>query len=388
LRLLGRTAADAGARSYLVGGPVRDIMLGRQSPDFDLAVEGDCAKVGSALARRFGGRFVYHSRFRTGTLLLPDGGHIDIARARTETYSRPAVLPTVQPAPIERDLVRRDFTINAMAVELSPGRFGRLLDPHAGRADLTRRVIRILQPGSFSDDPTRIFRAIRFAVRLEFDIEAATLVHMRSAIAADLPALLTPERALYELRCFCAEERAPLMFEAAGREGLLRSCFRWRPGRGFLAGLQRLNSRPRDPELLLLHVLADLPDDPRFPLTREQRQAARSVRQAATLRARLARARRPSTVYRLLKPVPVTAIKVLAALGSPDSNRAIGLYLERLAAVTPLLGGRDLAAIGLRPGPTYRAVLEKLRAARLDGRVRTREDELALARRLLDRKGR
>ncbi|MFO7676257.1 MAG: hypothetical protein R6X12_08090 [bacterium] len=416
LRLLGRVARSAGARSFLVGGPVRDILLGRSSPDSDLAVEGDIRRVGDALATRLGGRFLSHARFLTGTLLLPDGGRIDVARCRTERYQRPAVLPAVLPAPVEADLSRRDFTVNAMAVELTPGRFGRLIDPHSGQTDLAGRVIRVLHPASFTDDPTRIFRAIRFAVRLEFEIEAGTLGLMRAAVAAGLPGLLTPGRVLHELRCFCAEEHAPRMFEAARREGLFEACFArrplaagkprlWRgenetfiripertpgaerrgPGPGFIAGLARLGRRTREPELLYVYLLAALPDNPRFPVTRGQREAARAVRRAPGLVRRLARARRPSTVYRLLRPLPVPALKVIAATSSPAAEDTIGTYLHQLADVEPLLGGRDLSALGLRPGPAFRATIERLRQARLDGRVRTREDELALARRLVRR---
>lgn len=396
LRLLGRVAAGVGARLYLVGGPVRDLLLGvplvpaekETHPDFDLAVEGDTRRVGTALARALGGRFVYHSRFLTGTLVLPAGDRLDLARTRTETYPQPAVLPTVRPASLETDLSRRDFTINALAFELSPGRFGRLYDPMSGCDDILQRRVRVLHSQSFRDDPTRIFRAIRFAVRLEFEIEPTTLRHLRAAIATGLPARLTPERLLYELRCFCAEEHAPRMFEAALHERLLQSGFAWRPQPGFLPGLLRLNRRTRDPELLFLYVLAALPDAPRFPVTREQREAARAIRQAPALRARLARAKRPSTIYRLLEPIPVSALPVIAAGNSPAAARAVRTYLDRSADARPLLDSRELKALGLRPGPDFGRVIEKLRAARLDGRVRTREEETAFVRRMLARKKR
>jgi len=385
LRQAGRIARGIGARAFLAGGPVRDLLLGRPVLDLDLAVDGDTRRFGNELARTLDGRVVYHARFLTGTVHRPDGGRVDFARTRTETYPKPAALPTVRPATVEADLVRRDFTINAMALEITPGRFGRLIDPHSGRADLDARLVRILQPASFRDDPTRVFRAIRFAVRLEFEIEPETLARMRDAVAARLPGLLTPERALHELQCFCAEEHAPRMFEAALREGLFPACFEHRPSPDFLGRFQRLNRRKCDPALLFIFVLAELPDNPRFPVTTEQRDAARAVRERRTLVAGLARARRPSTVCRRLRPVPEPALRIIAALASPPVHAGIRCYLDELAAVEPLLRGHDLAALGLRPGPAYRQILEALRDARLDGRVRTRADELSLVRRTLSR---
>ncbi len=387
LRSLGRLAARCGTRAWLVGGPVRDILLGRPSPDIDLAVDSRPRRFGEAAARATGGRFVFHRRFLTGTVGLPDGSHIDLGRTRSETYPAPAALPRVRPAPVERDLARRDFTVNAMALDLSPRSFARLLDPLSGRADLAARTIRVIHDRSFIDDPTRIFRAIRFAVRLGFEIEPATLALMRASVRAGLPARLSPERVLYELRLVCAEPAVLPMIEAVLHERLLGACFGRKPAPGLLDGLHRLSRRGATPGILFVYLLSRLPVTERFPVTRDERDSARLVRSFGPVRRRLAQARRASTVYRTLAPLPETGVRVMALLERGAAARALRRYLGRLAHVRIDTTGRDLRALGLEPGPRYRRILDRLLDARLDGRVRSRSGELALTRRLVARRG-
>ncbi len=383
LCFLGRLAGKYRTRAFLVGGPVRDILLGRSGPDTDIAVESDAQKVGREIAARVHGRFVFHSRFLTGTVTLPDSTHIDITQTRTETYSRPATLPRVKPASIENDLIRRDFTINALALEISPGNFGNLLDPHSGQQDLARRLVRILHPNSFIDDPTRIFRAIRFAIRFGFEIELETLRLMRNSIKQGCPALLTPERVLYELRLICSEPLRLQMLEATVKEKLLQTCFGWQPSRDFLSGLQGLASKSTRPDLLYVFLLSELPVTDRFPVTKSERESVQAIRNFSAIRARLIRVKRPSTIYRLLHPVPEPALRILALLESREVASVITLYLEQLSSVTTTVTGRELRKLGLVPGPKYRTVLNRLLYARLDCRVKSSEQELDLARNLV-----
>ena len=364
---------------------MRDLLLGRKSPDIDLAVESHCHEVGKVLARELGGRFVYHARFLSGTVLLADGRHIDINQTRTECYQRPAVLPVVKPAPIEDDLGRRDFTINAIALALAPREPGRFLDPHCGRADVAQRTVRVLHDRSFTDDPTRIFRCIRFAVRYGFAVEPHTLDLMRAAIKDGCPKLLTPERILYELRLICAEPRSLAMMEAVIRERLLLSAFDWTPPRGFLESLARLAQRRAGPGLLFIYLLSTLPVTDRFPIAKAERAAAAALRQAAAVRARVARVERPSAVYRALHAVPEPALVIMSLLATGPTATRIKRYLSELKDVRPLVGGAELRVLGLRPGPLYRQVLDKLLFARLDGRIRTMSEELTLCRRLARR---
>ena len=187
---LADLAADRASPLYIVGGRVRDLLLERPAADLDLVVEGDALDLVCALALDQGGEAVVHPRFgtatyRTGTL------RFDLATARTETYPRPGVLPDVRPGPIEEDLARRDFTVNAMALRLSPPNAGTLLDRFGSRQDVEDGLIRVLHEGSFVDDPTRIMRAIRYEQRLGFRIEPSTLallsrdLHLLPSVGVD-----------------------------------------------------------------------------------------------------------------------------------------------------------------------------------------------------------
>ncbi len=185
--------------TYAVGGPVRDMLRGSPSRDADIAVEGDPSALAGRLAGVLGGaRVTLHRAFGTA-VVRTDGVRIDVAATRTERYPRPAALPVVAPAGIDADLGRRDFTVNALAAAITGPRFGELLDPFGGRADLEARVIRVLHPASFRDDPTRLVRAVRYAARLGFTIDPETERLAREAIAVGLVDALSGARVRAEL---------------------------------------------------------------------------------------------------------------------------------------------------------------------------------------------
>lgn len=388
-------------------------------PDLDVAVEDRSREFGTAVAREFGGRFVFHSRFLTGTVFLrkPQGSshkiqaglpdHIDITQTRTETYPRPAVLPQVKPASIVADLARRDFSINAMALEIAPDSFGTFIDPYHGRDDLAGHRVRILHERSFIDDPTRIFRCIRFAIRLGFAIEPGTLELLRRAIEHRYPALLTPERILYELRLICAEPLGLPMVEALIHEQVLEAAWRWTPPRHFLAGMTKLRracsaglgTRSEIPDgfrscpsadLLFIYWLSVLPVTDRFPIRKEEREAAEAVAGFARLKdthkLEYKPKLKPSAIYQALRDQPETALMILAAIESQPVARHIKTFLGELRHVSISVTGKDLRAAGLKPGPAFREILDKLLFARLDGRIRTVADEHALLRRLAARR--
>lgn len=390
LRAVGRVCRRFRTRVFLVGGPVRDWLLEQPSPDIDIAVESGMPQVGEALARELKGRFVYHPRFMTGTVLEPAActdvcDHIDIAQTRSETYPRPAALPVVRPAHIEEDLARRDFTVNAMALELTPGAFGRLIDPLGGRSDLERRIVRVLHQGSFVDDPTRIFRALRFATRLGARLEPQTRKLMRLAIASRLASLLSPERVLNELRLFCQERRAGLLFERLFREKVLESVWNWEAPARLLPGLRLLICNRASPEMLFVFLLSCLPVTGQFPLQKSERAAATAVAGFERLRPVVARCRRMSSLHRQLKGFPDLALKVLAITEANSLGRKLGEYLSVRQRSRPSIRGAELRQMGLKPGPAYGRVLELISAAELDGRVRNRQEELRIAQRFCRR---
>jgi len=419
LERLGQIAHRLGTRSFLVGGPVRDSILGRASPDLDIAVEEGSREFGAAVARELGGRFVYHSRFMTGTVLFdrPQASglkpraaksgpsslsHIDITQTRAETYELPAVLPMVRPASIVGDLGRRDFTINAMAMEITPGSFGAFIDPFDGRADLAQRCVRVLHARSFIDDPTRILRCIRFAVRLGFAVEQQTLGLLRSAVDQRLPAFLTPERILYELRLICAEPLAVPMVKMLIRERVLDAAWRWTPPPGFVGNVARLARQAkslgtvpgaaapqsgtvpgfRQAELLFIYWLSVLPVTDRFPIRKEERAAAEAIAGFHKLKPKLKRKLRPSEVYKILRSVPEPALAALAALETSAVNVKIRAFLASYSKVRIATTGADLRGAGLEPGPAFREILDELLFARLDGRIRTVTEERNLLRQL------
>jgi tRNA nucleotidyltransferase (CCA-adding enzyme) len=414
LERLGVIANHLGTRSFLVGGPVRDLILGRPSPDLDVAVEVGSREFGAAVAREFGGRFVFHSRFATGTVLFdrhqassvrPQAvEHIDITQTRAETYERPAVLPAVRPASIVGDLGRRDFTINAMAMEMTPGAFGAFIDPFDGRADVAEGRIRVLHARSFIDDPTRIFRCIRFATRLGFAIEPRTLDLMRSAVKERLPAFLTPERVLYELRLIYAEPRVVSIARVLIRERVLEAAWRWTPPLGFVARLAKLarfedlgtrsESSGQDSvmslrsELLFIYWLSVLPVTDRFPIRKEERDAAEAVAGFAELKPKLKRKLRPSAAYKALRSVPEQALQILAVLETKTASANIRAFLDSYSRVRIATTGADLRGAGLKPGPAYREILDELLFARLDGKIRTVTEERALLAKLVREMGR
>jgi tRNA nucleotidyltransferase (CCA-adding enzyme) len=218
-----KTAESLGMAVHLVGGAVRDLLLGRASPDLDLVVEGDGIAFAARLAEEVGGRLVSHPAFGTASiegaraLEVTALGRIDVASARRERYEAPGQLPRVEPASIAEDLRRRDFSVNAMAVALAPARFGRLSDPFGGQGDLRRRWLRPLHPLSFVEDPTRIFRAARYGARLGFRLpgagrQALATALRASALSRGFPAL-SGARLAAELRLIAGEETGWLALE-------------------------------------------------------------------------------------------------------------------------------------------------------------------------------
>jgi tRNA nucleotidyltransferase (CCA-adding enzyme) len=354
---------------YLVGGAVRDLLLGRTSFDVDLAVEGDAIE----FARGLGGEVTAHGRFGTAVVRFPDGRQIDVVTCRRETYAAPAALPDVEAGTIEDDLARRDFTVNAMAASLASD-FGRLVDLHGGRADLEQQTIRVLHERSFVDDPTRIFRAVRYEARLGFTMDEQTERLAREGVAGI--GLLSPAR--------MREEVVALLSEAEAERALDR--------------LAELAAAPRLEAGLVgrLDALrADL--DPDAPIWRVRltalaaahpglvarlslrRQDARAVEEAVTLAPRLAEATDPVEIADLAGRAPEGA---LLALARRDSA-ALRDWFTRLRGVRLEVTGADLAELGVPESPRVGEILEELRRRKLRGELDGRDAQLAAARELI-----
>jgi tRNA nucleotidyltransferase (CCA-adding enzyme) len=412
LRALGNLADEGGVSLYLVGGVVRDLLLKRDTWDFDLTVEGDGIAFARLVVARYRAGLAVFERFATARLTFPDGLKIDIATTRRESYAQPAVLPAVEPASLEEDLYRRDFTINAMAIGLNRATFGLLHDPYGGQRDLRARMIRVLHEGSFQDDPTRIFRAIRFEQRFGFRLEPTTLRLLAQAASTNLIERLSGPRLQNEI-LLQFTERDPVRAIARLEQLKLlrflhrRLCYTKNVQRTVTAvhsalawWLRRFQDSVIDRPIVYLIALSSESSPAvvaamirRLALSREQAKkvssGGRSVDRA------LKRLTDPGTVrhsqvFRLLEDFSDEALVLLLAkqrstqssVGFSLLKRRIVAYMKNKAVKTTLTG-RDLQAMGLKPGPQYKTILGKLLDARIDGMVTTEEEERAFVRKWL-----
>jgi len=389
LHAAGEAAQQRGLRLYLVGGVVRDLLLGRTNLDLDLVVEGDAIALAKELAGGSEMKLVTHPRF--GTARLRWGGwSVDLAMARSETYARPGALPAVQPGSVSDDLARRDFTINAIAVELNPGRYGEVLDPHRGRDDLANRFIRVLHQKSFVDDATRIWRGIRYEQRLDFRLEPATLSLLRRDI--DWLDTISGDRIRHELELVLREEMPEKALRRADELGVLGNVHPSLRGDEWLAGKfeqARLLKSPDSPAMglylvLLAYRLSDAESERLILYLKLPKLLARPLQEAQSIKERLAMLAAPdlapSGIYALLHGYhePALTANLLAASSLLVKER-IRLYLSQLRAIKPVLSGNDLKEIGVPEGPEIKQLLNRLRNARLDGEVRSKKDEEAMA---------
>jgi tRNA nucleotidyltransferase (CCA-adding enzyme) len=343
--------AAAGSPVYLVGGAVRDLLLGQPRTDIDVAVEGDVRPIADAL----GGEVVEHERFATATVAV-DGLLVDLAMARAETYERPGALPAVTPATITDDLARRDFTINAMAVPLTEPS---LIDPHGGVDDLRAGVLRVLHERSFVDDPTRALRAARYAARFDLELEPRTAELLRSS---DL-GTVSGDRVEAELRRIAAEDGAPRALELIGDWGLLEL-----PGDavGLAGQVRELSASPpwsgfADPTAAIL-------------ATSGYGHAGGPTRRGAEELAK-ATPERPSHVVRAVKGMSPVELLLARAMGAEWLDR----YVEEWRKVSLEIDGADLLKEGIPEGPAVGRGLEVALSAKLDGEISGREQELQIA---------
>jgi len=374
-----------------VGGPVRDLVLGRPHTDLDIAVVGDGPRFAAALAAATGGEVAAESAFATAKVRI-GGRTVDVATARRETYPAPAALPEVEPAGVAEDLARRDFTANAMAIALTPDDWGTLIDNHGGMGDASMRRLRVLHEQSFADDPTRILRALRYEARLGFTVEPHTL----GLMIRDAPYLghLSPARVRVEIERILAEPaRHEILRRAEERGALAGIDSSLRVSAAALAAMERLAEREEPAGLLLFLALiaSSLTETEAHALVRRlapPRDWADVLTSAPRFRGVAAVLENEdvtrSEVVELLSPFPLATVEAQREL-APRTRRfdRIREYLDTLRHVTPACSGEDLLAAGVPRGPLVGRLLDELRRARLDSAVHSKEEELALVRRRL-----
>jgi tRNA nucleotidyltransferase (CCA-adding enzyme) len=386
--LLSDIAAQAASLNmpcYVVGGFVRDLLLGRPVKDLDVIVEGDAVKLGDQLVKKYGGKLTPHFKFRTAFWHVPNSDQIiDLITARSETYERSGVLPLVTPSTIEEDLRRRDFTINAMAIRLDGEHFGELLDPLNGRSDLEHESVRVLHERSFVDDPTRIFRAIRYEGRYGFKIEASTLKYVNSE-AFNVLAALSGERLRNELDLILDEADAVKIMKRAESLGLWKHIHPHMPefdqARAIFLEMDNRLDIPAD-RRTMGYVLwfMDLSEEDIFLLVNRldfSNELSLAVWAAAQLKRGLPHlaGSTPSVWTYALEKLPLISIYAVYLVARED---ALLSYISLWRHVKPHITGNDLKARGLPPGPRYGEILTRLRAAWLDGDVTDKEQEIRL----------
>ncbi len=402
LHQLGQVADQQGVKVYLVGGFVRDLLLRQENLDVDLVVEGDGIQFSEAFAATTACRIRSHAKFGTAVIILPDGFKIDVASARLEYYDRPGALPRVEYASIRHDLYRRDFTINTLTISLNQNKFGQMLDFFGGQRDLKEKTIRVLHNLSFIEDPTRLFRAVRFEQRLGFRIGPQTERLMRSAVRMNLVKKVGGSRILSELQQILDEPQVVSALRRMGQFDLLkfidsrlsfdqssaqlfvaaeRSCSwfdllytgeayqRWLvylfclldplSEKGLARVCRWLGLQPKYQELLLNEL----------PRGKQALQAA----QRASQRCGTAK---NSQIFAWFCGLSLEIILFLMARTAEDQVRKwISHYVTQLRNVEVLLDGHDLIALGLQPGKHFHQVFLSLLNARLDGEVSSRADE-------------
>ena len=391
LKAIAWKATETDMPLYLVGGSVRDILLATPVKDLDMVVEGDAAVFAFEVANELGGDVLTYSQFGTATVKL-QGQRFDLATARQETYLRPGALPSVTPSTIQQDLGRRDFSINSLAIALAGPESGRLLDPFGYGEDLELGLIRVLHPGSFIDDPTRILRAVRYEQRLNFRLEADTHRLLLEAVEGGLLDAVSGARIRRELEPMFQEERPYLPISRSGELGVLRAIH---PslGNGFQVK-EKMGHGTKNSPLEYLAALA-------YRLSVEESEA---FIHRLRLPSRWAKVVRDTIAVRLMSGIEGASGLVLGKLGvtlshlcsvldqfspvsvrvnallseSVENSQALECYLTALRHVKPALNGRDLISLGVAQGPPVGELMRQLRNARIDGSIATREEEMQL----------
>jgi tRNA nucleotidyltransferase (CCA-adding enzyme) len=385
---ISEQAAKLGQRVYLVGGIVRDLLLGYPNFDLDLVVEGDAVKLAQRVAETSQARLLAHHRFGTAKLRY-DNFTVDLATARKETYPRPGALPAVTPGTLKDDLIRRDFSINAMAMSLSANDYGELVDPHQGKSDLQHRLIRILHPGSFRDDATRILRGVCYEQRFGFEFEAQTA----QLLKRDIPMLdnISGDRIRHELEHIFEEKQPELVIKRLGELGVLSRINPLLKGDGRIAekfdkarSLKKPTQLPSLYFCLLIYSLSKQDIEQFLARLNMPAKLSKAMRDTLRLKTRLPLlgkpALKPSETYYLLREYEPLAIQANAiASESPMGHRYLQLFLTKLRYVRTSLDGEELKRLGISAGPEMGQVLQRLHKAKLDGEVRTRADEKNLA---------
>jgi tRNA nucleotidyltransferase (CCA-adding enzyme) len=400
LEIIGEIGDRAEVSVYVVGGFARDLLLGIDNQDIDLVVEGDGIGFAKMLAEELSARVKSHVKFGTSVVILPDESRVDVATARLEYYTHPAALPTVEKSSIKADLFRRDFSINCLAIRLNGKNRFCLIDYFNGERDLKEGVLRVLHNLSFIEDPSRLFRAIRFEQRFSFRMGKQTEAFMKNAIKRNLVDQLSPTRLLNELVNIFKEKEALKCIRRLSDLHLLPFI-----SSGFAELQDNFEALERVDQVLAWAKMLPLPKEPEVwfvyflgllcPLSDEEfEQALIRLHPPQRLRNRLQLDREavlnsrrtlesskefsPGEIFDIFSQcTPEATVYLLALVDSERVNKFATLYFTQYHQQARLeLNGNDLNSLGVQPGPLYQEVFRSLREARLNGLVNSKDDEL------------
>lgn len=411
---IAKLAEDKGCKMYLVGGLVRDLLLGVKNLDIDIVAEGDALAFARYASEEMGAALVEHKKFGTATLIIPavlknKRVKIDIAAARKEFYKYPAALPAVEFGSIKDDLYRRDFTINAMAVSIGKEDFGKLIDFFAGVKDLNQKRIRVLHEKSFIDDPTRIFRAVRFEQRYDFKIDDFTARLIRNALEAEMFNKVSGPRLRAEVELLLKEKeplKAIKRMKSLDELRFISPKIRFGAPQEEQAGnVKKLISvygnyfsMDRSLDLWLVYFMAIIDElnlsealrvCDRFVMRRNDKLRIISEKKSEKKVMALLSSKKeisPSKIYRMLAPLSLeTLLFITAKCGSRLARGRVKCFLSKYNGVHLSLKGADLKRLGAEPGPCFTEILRKALYAKIDGLLLTRQDELVFASREIKR---
>lgn len=401
LRDLGSAADEIGVTAYVVGGCVRDLLMGQTNLDLDIVIEGDGIAFANKFAERHSARVKSHQRFGTAVIVFPDGFKLDVATARMEYYEYPTALPTVERSSIKKDLYRRDFTINTLAIKLNKRNYGNLIDFFGGQRDIKEKTIKVLHNLSFIEDPTRVFRAIRFEQRFNFKIGKYTQNLIKNAVRMELFHRLSGHRLFDELILIFSESDPIKAVRRMAEFDLLKFIH---PKIKLTPYIETLFSNISEAiawykllylekpvenwQIYFMGLLDELGKEYIVEICRRltihvrfEEKIIYGRDEIKRISTKLYRQKniRPSEIYHLLRPISIELLLLMMAKAKEDRvKKAISLYLTNLRGMKTSITGKDLKIVGLVPGPLFKEIMEKVLDARLDGEVKSREEELIL----------
>ncbi|MBL0716950.1 MAG: CBS domain-containing protein, partial [Desulfosarcina sp.] len=399
LKDIGRVADETNYKAFVVGGFVRDLFLYKKNEDIDIVIEGDGIAFAKQYAKLIGGRLHYYKKFGTAIITLPDGFKIDVASARLEYYKFPAALPTVEMGSIKLDLFRRDFTINTLTIQLTPGKFGILIDFFSAQRDLKDKTIRVLHNLSFVEDPTRVFRAIRFEQRFDFTIGKLTSNLIKNTVKMDIFKNLSGRRVFSEFRQILEEENPLPAIKRMNDYNLLKIIHY---GINLNKKTEKLLTAIKNVlswyDLLFIeesymqwavyflalisHTDREISDEICKKLTLSPElniffSKKRIKAEKVLFDLERNRLLSNSIIYKQLSSFQTELILYMMASAREERiQKAISDYFTKLRYVKVSITGNDLIKIGLQPGPLFKEIIQAVFDAKLNNILKTHKDEL------------